>query len=270
MNLSTKTKEENLKELLKIKKRVEESNIPLADFDYIHRYMEKNNLGMEVLNSYVDKLINGEPIQYVIGNVDFYGNIIYVNKDVLIPRFETELLVEKTIKYIKSTFNKQVSVLDIGTGSGCIAITIAKNISSKVDAVDISEGAIKVAKDNCIHNSVDINIFKSDIFSNVNKKYDVIISNPPYIAYDEEIMDIVKNNEPHTALYASDNGLYFYDKILKECKDYLNDKFLIAFEIGYTQGDAIKELVQKYLNNIDVWIEKDYSDKDRFVFIKSK
>lgn len=270
MNLSTKTKEENLKELLKIKKRVEDSNIPLVDFDYIHRYVEKNNLGMEVLNSYVDKLINGEPVQYIIGNVDFYGNIIYVNKDVLIPRFETELLVEKTIKYIKSTFNKQVSVLDIGTGSGCIAITIAKNISSKVDAVDISDAALIVAKDNCIHNSVEINIFKSDIFSNINKKYDVIISNPPYIAYDEEIMDVVKNNEPHTALYASNKGLYFYDKILKECKDYLNDKFLIAFEIGYTQGNSIKELAQKYLNNIDVWIEKDYSDKDRFVFIKSK
>lgn len=270
MNLSMKTKKENLKKILKIKKKVEDNNIPLADFDYIHKYVENNNLGIEVLNSYVDKLINGEPVQYIIGNVDFYGNIIYVNKDVLIPRFETELLVEKTIKYIKNIFNKQVSVLDIGTGSGCIAITIAKNISSKVDAVDISEGALIVAKDNCIHNSVDINIFKSDIFSNVNKKYDVIISNPPYIAYDEEIMDIVKNNEPHTALYASDNGLYFYDKILKECKYYLNDKFLIAFEIGYTQGDTIKKLAQKYLNNIDVWIEKDYSDKDRFVFIKSK
>ena len=137
MNLSMKTKEENLKKILKIKKKVEDSNIPLSDFEYIHKYVENNNLGIEVLNSYVDKLINGEPVQYIIGNVDFYGNIIYVNKDVLIPRFETELLVEKTIKYIKSTFNKQVSVLDIGTGSGCIAITIAKNISSKVDAVDI-------------------------------------------------------------------------------------------------------------------------------------
>lgn len=237
-----------------------------SDIDYLKKYLSNDKLdeGIELLKK-------GISPQYIVGNVCFYGNVINVNSNVLIPRFETELLVEKTIKYCKKIFgNNKINILDIGTGSGCIPITLKKELDCNVLGVDISNEALEVAKGNAIANNVEIDFINSDVFSNVNSKFDVIISNPPYIRYDEEIEDIVKNNEPHLALYASDNGLYFYDKILRECKECLNDKFLIAFEIGYKQGSDIKELAYKYLDNINVSIEKDYSSKDRFVFISSK
>lgn len=231
--------------------------------EYLEKYLSNDKLdeGMELLNK-------GISPQYIVGNVDFYGNIINVDSRVLIPRFETELLVEKTIHYVENLFNRKVSILDIGTGSGCIAITLKKEIDCDVVASDISLDAIDVARENAINNMVDILFVNSDIFSNIEDKFDVIISNPPYISYDEEIDDMVKNNEPSLALYASNDGVYFYDKILSECAKYLNDRFLIAFEIGYTQGDRIIKLAYKYLSeDVNVKVEKDYSDKDRFVFI---
>ncbi len=240
--------------------------------------LEKNNLDPKLLDYLekchitdldisIERLIKGEPIQYIVGNVDFYGRIFKVNKDVLIPRFETELLVEKTIKLIKKYFNKKTDILDIGTGSGCIAITLNKELNDNVDAIDISEHALNIAKYNNKENNANVNMFLSDVFSNVNKNYDVIISNPPYIEENEEIMDIVKNHEPHIALYAKDDGLYFYDKILKECQNYLNDKYLIAFEIGWWQAKKIVSLANRYLYNVKITVEKDYSDKDRYIFI---
>lgn len=237
-----------------------------SDLDYLKKYLDSDKLddGIELLKK-------GISPQYIVGNVCFYGNVIDVNSNVLIPRFETELLVDKTIKYVKSMFkDKNISILDIGTGSGCIAITLKKELECKLVGADISKEALEVANGNAINNDVDIEFIQSDVFSNVNNRFDVIISNPPYIREDEDIEEIVLNNEPHLALYASDNGLYFYDKILRECSSYLNDKFLIAFEIGYEQGEDIKNLAYKYLDNINVSIEKDYSNKDRFVFISSK
>ena len=233
--------------------------------EYLKQYLPK-----EKLDESLNLLKEGVPPQYIIGNVNFYGNVINVDKRVLIPRFETELLVEKTINYCQKKFNnnlQNINILDIGTGSGCIAITLKKELNCKVTGIDISLDALEVARNNALNNNVNINFYQSDIFSNIKEKYDVIISNPPYIKEDEEIMDIVKNNEPHLALYAKNEGLYFYEEILKNCSKYLNDKFLICFEIGYTQGQAIKKLAQKYLTNIEVSIEKDYSNKDRFVFI---
>ena len=235
------------------------------DIDYLKKYLPSDRLedGIKLLDE-------GKPVQYIVGNTNFYGNTINVNENTLIPRFETELLVENTIKLINKYFDKKVDILDIGTGSGCIAITLNKEVSSRVDGVDISDAALGVAKNNNKINNTDVNFYKSDVFSNVNGKYDVIISNPPYISYDEEIMEVVYNNEPHSALFADNNGLYFYDKILSECKKYLNDEFIIAFEIGYKQGDSVRELVYKYLENVNVFVEKDYSNKDRFVFIINK
>lgn len=243
------------------------NNIKDSDIQYLKKYVEDKNLDDKFYNDCLDKMSSGIPVQYAIGNVDFYGNIINVDERVLIPRFETELLVEKTIGYIKKLFNKNINVLDIGTGSGCISITLKKLLDCDITGVDISDDALSLARENALNNSVDINFLKSDIFSSINDKYDVIISNPPYISYDEDIMDVVKNNEPHLALYANDNGLYFYDKILSLCSNYLNNKFLIAFEIGYMQGDAIRDLAFRYLNDVKVSIEKDYNDKDRYVFI---
>lgn len=237
-----------------------------SDIDYLKKYLSSDKLdeGIELLEK-------GISPQYIVGNVCFYGNIINVNKNVLIPRFETELLVEKTIKYSKEIFNdSKINILDIGTGSGCISITLKKELDCNVVGVDISNDALEVARDNAVGNNVKVEFINSDVFSNVKDRFDVIISNPPYICYDEEIEDIVKNNEPHLALYASDNGLYFYDKILSECSNYLNDKFLIAFEISYEQGEEIKALAYKYLDNINVSVDKDYSGRDRFVFISSK
>lgn len=249
-----------------IKKELEDNKLDPNSFDYLYKYLKDNDL-LDRLEKYTERLLNGEPVQYVIGNVSFYGMNITVNKNVLIPRFETELLVDKSIKYIKKIFNKVVDVIDIGTGSGCIAITINKMINSNVDAIDISSEALEVAKYNNIKNNTNVNFFISNVFENVNKKYDVIISNPPYISKSEEIMDIVKNNEPYMALYADMNGLYFYDKILKECSLFLKEKYMIAFEIGENQGNDIKKMVKKYLNNVSISIEKDYSGRDRFVFI---
>lgn len=231
--------------------------------EYLKKYVTEN------IEEAIERYKNGEPVQYIIGDVNFYGNTIKVNKDVLIPRYETEELVEKTIKKIKNKFNKKIDVLDLCTGSGCIAITIKKEINSNVTATDISSDALEVAKENVNLNNVDIKLINSDLFNNIDGKFDCIISNPPYISYDEEIDEIVKNNEPNIALYAPNNGLYFYEEILKNIKKYLNNEFIIAFEIGYKQGEFLVELANKYLNNVTISVEKDLQGRDRFLFIEN-
>ena len=230
--------------------------------EYLKKYLPSDKLeeGIKLLNE-------GIPVQYIVGNVEFYNSIIKVDNRVLIPRFETELLVEKLIKYIRLNFNNKINILDMCTGSGCIAISLKKEIDCNMDAVDISNDALNVARDNMISNNVNINFILSDLFTNVKSKYDVIVSNPPYISYDEEIMKIVDANEPHNSLYATCDGLYFYINILKECQKYLNDKFLIAFEIGQTQASRIKLLIDKYLSDVYVDVLKDLQGLDRFVFI---
>ena len=235
----------------------------MKEKEYLSKYLDSSKLeeGIKLLEK-------GIPVQYIVGNVDFYGNIFKVNKNVLIPRFETEELVEKTINYVNEYFNKKIDIVDIGTGSGCIAITLKKNLDCNVDAVDISAKALEVAKENAKSLNVDINFIEGDLLNPLNKKYDVIISNPPYIKEDdEEVMDIVKNNEPHIALYAPNEGLYCYEEILKNAKDYLNEKSIIAFEIGYCQGNDIKKMANKYFPNAIVKLEKDLQNKDRFIFI---
>lgn len=237
----------------------------MNDIEYLRKYLKDKGL-----DTALKELESGIPVQYIVGNTNFYGYDFKVNRNTLIPRFETELLVEKTYNYIKKYFNKDnIKILDIGTGSGCIAITLNKLLNScDITGIDISSEALEVAKENNISNNTNVKFIESDIFSNVSDKYDVIISNPPYISYDDiEVMDIVKNNEPHLALYAKDNGLYFYDKIIKDSSKYLNDKFIMAFEIGYKQGKDITKIVNKYYKDINMSVEKDYSGRDRFVFI---
>ena len=239
-----------------------------SDIEYLKKYIKENNLDNNYYNNCLKELEKGNPIQYIIGNVNFYGNIIKVNKNVLIPRFETELLVDKTINKIKKYFpNKQVDILDLGTGSGCISISLKKEIPSNIDALDISKEALSVAKENAINNKVDIYFINQDMTSYKEKRYDIIISNPPYISYNEEIMDIVKNNEPHIALYAKDNGLYFYKKILENIPNITKNKYLICFEIGISQSTDIVDIANKYLKDINISVEKDYSNRDRFIFI---
>lgn len=236
----------------------------MNELEYLKKYIHHE----DNLEEAIKRLESGEPVQYIIGDVNFFGNIIKVNKNVLIPRRETEELVEKTINYIKKYLNNDISIIDIGTGSGCIPITIKKQLpSSTVTAIDISKEALQVAKENAIINNTDINYIESDLFNNVHDKYDVIISNPPYIRYDEPIMDIVKNNEPHIALYAADEGLYFYKKIIDESSKFVKERFIIAFEIGEEQGKAIKEYAIKKYPNAKVLLEKDMQNLDRFIFI---
>ncbi len=237
----------------------------MNELEYLKKYIHSE----DNLEEAIKRLEQGEPVQYIVGDVDFYGNIIKVNKNVLIPRRETEELVEKTGEFIKKLFpNQEISIIDIGTGSGCIPITLKKHFpTSNVSAVDISEEALKVAVDNSKSNDVEINFIHSNLFENVSGKYHCIISNPPYIKEDEEIMDIVKNNEPHLALYAPNEGLYFYEEILKEANKYLEEKFIIAFEIGETQGQDILAIAGKYFPQSKLILEKDLQHLDRFVFI---
>lgn len=234
----------------------------MTELEYLKKYLPKDQL-----EEGIRKYNLGIPVQYIVGNVDFYGNIIEVNENVLIPRFETEELVDRTIKRLKNKRN--LDIVDLGTGSGCIAIALAKNLDCNVDAVDISVSALQVAQKNAINNHVNIDFYFGDMLQPLSKKYDIIISNPPYIAYDEEIMSIVKDNEPHIALYASNDGLYYYEKILSNCKKYLKKNGLIIFEIGCNQAEKITSLAHQYLN-CDVVVEKDLQNKDRFVFISVK
>ena len=212
-------------------------------------------------------LKNGYPIQYLIGYVDFYGYRINVSEDTLIPRYETEYLVENVINICNKMFNDKINILDIGTGSGAISIVLKDKLNSMVTGCDISDKALKMALNNAKINNLDINYVKSDIFSNINGKFDVIVSNPPYISRNEVIMDSVKKYEPNIALYADNEGLYFYEIIIKNAKKFLNDKFLIAFEIGWWQGNLIYDIAKSYFNDSVIKIEKDLTGRDRYLFI---
>lgn len=229
----------------------------------------------DIVNEYkkrIESLKNNKPIQYVIGNVNFYGNSFLVNENVLIPRFETEELVENTLKYIEELFpNKKLKVIDLGTGSGCIGITLKKkNPNLDVTLLDISEKALEVAKNNAELLEVDVELIKNDMLKNITDKYDIIISNPPYIKTNEEIQDIVKNNEPHLALYAGEDGLDCYKKILKQAPNNLNSEFLIAFEIGETQAEDIKKIATTIFPQATIISKKDMQDRDRMIFIYKK
>ena len=233
----------------------------MTDIEYLKKYYKGN------LDEAIERLNNGEPVQYIVGNVDFYKSNFIVNKNVLIPRFETEELVLNTINFIKEYFEEPIKVLDIGTGSGAIAISIKKEINGEVYATDISKEALEVAKENADRNDVKINFINTNIYEGINEKFDVIVSNPPYIRYDEEIDDLVRNNEPHIALYADNNGLYFYEEILKNIKSILNDKYLISFEIGKDQAEDINKIREKYLPDSSILLKKDLEGRDRMIFI---
>lgn len=233
--------------------------------EYLEKYLEPSKL-----QKGIKRLQNGEPAQYIIGNVNFYGNEIKVNSHVLIPRFVTEELIYKTKQYIEQYFpNKNLHIVDLGTGSGCIAITIKKLFpKSKVHAVDISKEALEIATENAILNKTEIEFYLGNMLEPLSEQYDVIISNPPYLTKeDTEIMDIVKNNEPPIALYADQNGLAFYQQILKNIKPYIKSKTLIAFEMDYRQGKSIINLAKNYFPNQKTWIEKDLEGKDRYFFM---
>ncbi len=226
---------------------------------------------LELFKKEVEALSQNKPLQYVIGSVNFYGNRFYINENVLIPRFETEELVENTINKAKTFFTEPVDIIDIGCGSGVIGLTLEKSLSTNsVDLIDISTEALEVTHKNCELFNSKAKLIESDAFSNIDKKYDIIISNPPYIKDDEEIEDIVKDNEPHIALYAGADGLDIYRKIFKDIKSHMKDKCLIALEIGMDQANDIKNLINQYLDNVEIEVKKDLQDRDRMIFIYTK
>ena len=220
----------------------------------------------------VDELRKGRPIQYIIGNVNFCGNILEVNENVLIPRFETEQLVVGTIEKINELWpNQSIDLIDLGTGSGAIGLSIKKRLpNTNVTLLDISPEALEVAKRNANNLEVNVKFILNDMLENLANKYDVIISNPPYIKTDEEVEEIVKNNEPHLALYAGEDGLDCYRKILSHVKENINNKYLIAFEIGDTQKEDLFNLASEYLTNYNIECQKDFSNRDRMIFIWNK
>lgn len=226
----------------------------------------------KLYKSSLEALKENKPIQYVIGNVNFYGIKFIVNKNVLIPRFETEELVEQVVEYTKDLNKDKIKILDLGCGSGAIGLTLKSILKdSEVTLTDISKDALEVAKLNANNLNLDVTFIESDWFSNIElEKYDIIVSNPPYIKTNEEIEEIVKNNEPSLALYGGVDGLDCYKKILANIKPYLNDKFLIAFEIGETQKEALYNIINSYLQDVEITCKKDLYGRNRMIFVRNK
>lgn len=226
----------------------------------------------KLYKSSLEALKENKPIQYVIGNVNFYGLKFIVNRNVLIPRFETEELVEQVVEYTKDLNKDKIKILDLGCGSGAIGLTLKSILKdSEVTLTDISKEALEVAKLNANNLNLDVTFIESDWLSNVKlEKYDIIVSNPPYIRTDEEIEEIVKNNEPSLALYGGVDGLDCYRKILANIKPYLNNKFLIAFEIGESQKEEIYDIVNNYLKDIEITCKKDLYGRNRMIFVRNK
>ena len=214
----------------------------------------------------LEKLKNNYPIQYLIGYVDFYGYKIKVNENVLIPRFETEYLVDDTLKLIKKYVDNP-KVIDICTGSGCIAISLSKELNQRITALDISKDALEIAQENAKENNADIEFINQDIKEfNPKEKYNVLISNPPYVKEDEEIDEETKH-EPKIALYAKENGLEYYKIILKKSTIFLDKKNLIAFEIGATQKESIIKLAKEIYPNSKIITKQDLNNLDRYIYI---
>ena len=227
-------------------------------------------LSVEQENKYFDlinKNINEDtPLSHLVGFDYFYDRKFKVTKDVLSPRMETEELIYKVLEYIKKSKKDSFRILDLCTGSGIIAITLKKEIVEKyteIVASDISEKALSIAIENANNNNANITFIKSDLFDNISGKFDLIISNPPYISYKDKITikDNVLKYDPHLALFAEEDGIYFYRKIIENAVHYLSKDGVIFFEIGYDQKEKIFELGKN--NNFITTVYKDINNRDR-------
>ena len=213
------------------------------------------------------QLVAHKPAQYIIGHADFFGMQLKVDERVLIPRPETEELVELILV---ENLEDKLKVLDIGTGSGAIALALAKNRPDwSVTAADISQDALELASENAKNQNLNIFFKKSDCFAEISEKYDIIVSNPPYISREDEseVGLNVLHSEPHLALFADEDGLAIYRRIAEDAKDYLTDGGKIYLEIGYKQGQSVPELFRKYLPEKRVRTLKDQFGQDRMVVV---
>ncbi|MDE7454858.1 MAG: peptide chain release factor N(5)-glutamine methyltransferase, partial [Clostridia bacterium] len=217
---------------------------------------------LDKMNERLDK---GEPWQYVVGNVEFYKRMFTVNKDVLIPRQETELVCEQLVKRL----NKKSSVLDLCCGSGVLGITAALETGANVTLADISADALKVAKYNAKRNKAKVDFVRSNMFDNLCGKCNAIVCNPPYIETDTiaTLDDSVKKYEPHLALDGGKDGLDFYRILAEQAPKHLTKKGFMVLEIGYNQGEAVKNLLEP---KFDVEVLKDYGGNDRIVIATKK
>lgn len=223
----------------------------------------------QLFNKFINERLNNRPIAYIVGNREFMGLDFFVKEGVLIPRPDTEVLVEEVIELAKKKDAK--NILDIGTGSGAITVSLAKYLENvKVTSVDISDIALEIGKRNAISNEVDdrINFVKSDLFTNIDKetKFDIIVSNPPYIK--REVIDTldkqVKDYEPYNALEGGVDGLDFYRAITKQAKNYLKKGGILAYEVGHDQSEDVSKLMEidGYTN---IYTLKDLQQIDRVV-----
>ena len=228
---------------------------------------EKEELYFSLIDKHIEKNV---PLSHLAGFEYFYDRKFKVTKDVLSPRMETEELIYKVIEYIKSINKNNIKILDLCTGSGIIGITLRKELEPKsleVVASDISEEALKIAKENAIMNEAEVKFIQSDIFENINEKFDIIVSNPPYIAYNDKITmeDNVLNYDPHLALFAEEDGMYFYREIVENAKEYLEEDGIVFFEIGYDQREKILKLANE--NGFKAEVYKDINGRDRMAIL---
>ena len=213
------------------------------------------------------------PLSHLVGFEYFYDRKFKVTSDVLSPRLETEELVYKVIDYIRKNNLTNIKILDLCTGSGIIGITLKKELEEfdvKILASDISSRALMVAKENASSLEADISFVESDLFSNIQDKFDIIVSNPPYIAHDDKktIKENVLNYDPHLALFADEEGMYFYRNIIEKSRPYLNEKGIMFFEIGYDQKEKIITLGEN--NKFETVVYKDINGRDRIAVLKSQ
>ena len=230
-------------------------------------FLDNPNIPDDIIDELLHKvhlLIQHTPLAYILGNAEFYGYLFTVTPDTLIPRPETELLCEQIIKEHKNNSN-QLDILDMCTGSGCIAITLAKNLNSCVSAVDISISALNIAKLNANNLQAKINFIHSNMFDKVTGKYDIIVSNPPYIQSNEinNLMHSVKDFEPHLALDGGTDGLDFYKTINNLAPQFLKPNGKLYLEIGFNQAKSLMNLLSTNFQNIRVI--KDYNGLDRII-----
>ncbi len=217
----------------------------------------------------IQKIIDGIPLQYITNSQEFMKMNFFVNDKVLIPRHDTEILVEEVIKIGKKMKNPKI--LDLCTGTGAIAISLKKYLpNSTVYASDISKDALEIAKKNAESNNINVEFFESDLFENIpNIKFDIIVSNPPYIR--EDIIPTLEKqvqNEPYIALNGGIDGLDFYRKIVNKCYDYLKYNSYLCFEIGYDQKIDVIEIIENEKKFKDIHCIKDLYDNDRVIIAK--
>lgn len=233
------------------------------NFYYMHMDEDIPEDQLKEYENAVKKRAEHIPLQYIVGETEFMGLKFKVNSSVLVPRQDTETLVEEALRVVKPG----MKVLDMCTGSGCIVVSILHNMTeAKGYAVDISKQALNVAKENAKINEVSVQFEQSDLFDHVTGTYDVIVSNPPYIptAEIQKLMPEVREFEPMEALDGKEDGLYFYRKIVEACRDYLNPEGHILFEIGYDQGESVSSLLKDAAFK-EVQVIKDLAGNDRVV-----